>query len=87
MVGIDYTKPLIDFERYKTKELYYYSKKAEFNCVRIMHERVSTFMRWMGREDKGCLPLTFMEDVHPSMTEEELGAINNSYIVSLDNRF
>ena len=87
VLGAEFRKTLIDFERFKINELYAYNQTATVDCVRIMHERLQSFLKWMYKEDKGVIPCTFGEDIRPNMEDEEAIYINNSYFVALSNRY
>ena len=63
----------------KIKELYGYSRVADHECIRALHERLISYAHFMNKVDKGCLNLTFGRDIKPGMSTEELNFINSSY--------
>ena len=76
MVGKDYLRQLLDFEKAKNQELHNYTKNATINATRIMHERIQALLKWFVKEEKGCIPLTFGEVIDHDMEGEELTFIN-----------
>ena len=72
-MGDDYMRPIYDFEISKNNEINNYIRNhASPKCVRIMHEKLLTFMKFMIRHNKGTMPFTYGEDVNKDMTYEEL---------------
>ena len=86
-MGKDYQHEIITFERNKVKEIYKYVETSNHGCIRILHRRLMSFLKYMNKKDKGCFPLTYGDDIKPNMMEEELDYINKSYSLSLVNRF
>ena len=87
IVGTEFRKQLIDFERFKVNELYPYVQTASIDCVRIMDERCQSFLKFFHKNDKGVIPCTFGEDIKPDLEGDETTYINNSYHVKLQDRF
>lgn len=86
-MGHDYQDEIIQYERSKVKELHNYASVADPGCIQALHTRLMSFLEFMFKKDRGCITLTFGEDLKPNMLAEELEFINKSHEVGLVNRF
>ena len=79
VLGNEYKSKLLAFEKSKINELDSYIKtSAHSSCIRLMHERLLTFMKFMKRHDQGCVPFTFGVDVYQDMPREELSFMHQT---------
>ena len=65
VVGEDYRKPLREFERSKLQEIEKYIEGyADSSCIKNLHYKLMTFMKYFLKNDKGMFGITYGEDVH-----------------------
>ena len=83
-VGEDYRRKIYDYEVDKTTEIGKYIKtKCSNKCLKIMHEKLQTYMRFLTEHGKGTMSFTYGEDVHSEMTVEECEFMNQSYELAI----
>ena len=83
-IGQDYRRKLFDYEKSKTDEIYDYIKnKCSTKCIKHMNEKLMTYMKFMKDHNKGCVSLTYGEDVYSGMPNEECEFMNVSYEMGL----
>ena len=87
VVGKSFRPELIEFERMKIKELFEYNKTVNSDCIRVLLYRLTSFLEFMNKKDKGTISLTYGEDVSPTLSDQEIVYINRSYDIWLDSRF
>ena len=76
-VGQDYLRKCHDYEVSKTNEIDKYVKTHCNNkCVKLMHLRLATFMRFQTKYNQGTLKFTYGEDIHKDMSLEECEHMN-----------
>ena len=86
VVGQDYRPNLIEFEKSKNQELGVYAKGAGPRCVKYMHDRLQSYLRWMVEKDSGCIPITWGEDVRHTMPLEEFEHVDMGYEIYCNKR-
>ena len=87
VVGKDYRTQLIEFEKSKLNQIHEYIQHADVSCISVLHNRLMIFMNFMHSKDKGVFPLAFGTDIRSGMSQEELGFIDRSYEMWLNNRY
>jgi len=84
-IGEDYRRKLYDYEVSKTDEIYnYMHDKSSVKCIKHMHEKLQTYMKFMKKHNHGCVSFTYGEDVFADMDTEELEYMNKSYEIGID---
>jgi hypothetical protein len=84
-VGEDYRRKIYDYEVDKTTEIANYIKnKCSSKCVKLMQEKLGTYMRFLTEHNKGTLRFTYGVDIHSGMTLEECESMNQAYAFAIE---
>lgn len=66
-------KRLVAFEIEKFNEINEYSKnQCSSKCVKLMHERLQSIMKFLQTDQKGVFPFKYGHEIHKNMTEVEI---------------
>jgi hypothetical protein len=83
-VGDEFKRKIYDYGNEKNKELDNYIKHhSSPKCVKFMHEKLLTYLKFMTWHNKGTLSFTYGEDIHCNMTDEEIDFMGHSYEISI----
>ena len=80
-------KRLIKFEIDKFNEINEYSKNlCSPKCIKFMHERIQTIMKFLQTDLRGVFPFKYGQEVHKNMTDIELKYVSSFWSKDLQKR-
>ena len=86
-VGDDYKRKIYEYENDKTSEIDKYIKKhSSVKCVKFMHEKLLTYIKFMAEHNKGAVTFTYGEDVHCDMSLDECEYMNSTYEIGIQRK-
>ena len=84
-VGQDYLRKLHDYEVSKTEEIdKYLTTQCSTKCVKLMTEKLKTFMKFISKHNQGTVSFTYGEDINKNMSPEECEFMNQSYEIGIE---
>ena len=80
VVGADYRQQIIDFEKFKTKEIdNYIQQNTTNNSFKQLHDRLQVLNRFFRKHDMGLLPFSYGMDINLKMNSTQISHVSQSY--------